>query len=499
MTATASSSAGSRWSGISPGHGWTAIEIQRRLREALHAPQFWAAIFLVAAISIVQDTMESRELRPASGFLRDLPHEFVRDFLFIIPVAYSALKFGTVGALAMAILCTFMVIPNWIFLHSGESVGGVMLQMTVIYVIALLVGTRVERETGARMTAEAALGAANIAVARYRSLFDSTGEGILVINQHSTIVDANVAADALFDAAEGELIDTSLDRALPPQLASALTACIADCCPESIDVLITGPDGEDVWLAPACTTPVGSDDLTQVVLNDVTERRHRQSSLEAYAGLILHAQEDERQRIAQELHDETVQSLVMLCRRLDAAEEAVTRSPATIAGELAEMHDDAEASIESLRALLRGLRPSTLDDLGLVSAVRVLVLEVDARSPLGVELAVRGEPRRLTRTTELALFRVAQEALRNVERHSGAAHATVTLRFREDNVELTVVDDGHGFELSEPLGHLSAQGKLGALGMRERARLVGGTFHINSAAGYGTSVIATVPAAAAAG
>ena len=497
MTAISRRSRESGWAGVSPLLGWNAAEIRRRLNQALRHPQFWVAITLVATISIAQDTVEALDLQPTSGVLRDLPHEFVRNFLFIVPVAYSALKFGTVGALATAVLCTFMVIPNLLFLHSGHGLVGVMSQMAVIYVIALLVGTRVESEVAARRTAEDALVEANVSATKYRSLFETAGEGILVISQSAVIVDANVAAEALFAASEGSLIGKSLNRALPPPLASALAACIVESCHESADVLIAGADNEDIWLAPACAALAASDGLTQVLLNDVTERRHRQSALEEYAGLILDAQEDERQRIAQELHDETVQSLVLLCRRLDAAEEALTDSPLTVAGELAALHDDAEASIASLRTLLRGLRPPTLDDLGLVSAIRALAVEVSTRSPLDVELTIHGEPQRLHRAAELALFRIAQEALRNVERHSGANHAHISLRFSEQTVDLSVTDDGGGFAMPERLTHLSSQGKLGILGMQERVRLVDGTLHITAEGGEGTRIAATVPIASA--
>lgn len=254
---------------------------------------------------------------------------------------------------------------------------------------------------------------------------------------------------------------------------------------EITSALVTA-DGQERWVELVRSELPASDGLTQVVLRDVTARRRRVTALESYAAAILRAQEEERTRLGQEIHDDTMQSLVLICRSLDAIEDSqeideVKAQPADLRGLAASTHD-------SLRVLLGGLRPSLLDDLGLTAALGSLVAGLEERTPMHVRVDVEGDPRRLSPERELALYRIAQEALRNMERHSGASEGTVTVRFEADGVELRVRDNGRGFDLL-----LAGEGHLGVLGMRERARVVSGDFSIQSYPGGGTTVTATVP------
>jgi len=133
-----------------------------------------------------------------------------------------------------------------------------------------------------------------------------------------------------------------------------------------------------------------------------------------------------------------------------------------------------------------------LDDLGLAPAIRRLTEEFTARSGTPTDLVVRGTDRRLSTDTELALFRIAQESLRNAERHADASSLQVLLNYRPEMIELTVKDDGRGFVLS-PREELAGATKLGLLGMQERARVCGGKVTIRSRIGSGTTVTARIP------
>ena len=155
----------------------------------------------------------------------------------------------------------------------------------------------------------------------------------------------------------------------------------------------------------------------------------------------------------------------------------------------------ARETLQSVRRFSRDLRPPVLDDLGLLAAIEMVVEDTDRRLPQGAQLKVSGQPRRVEGAVELALFRIAQEALRNVEKHANARTATVELDFNEREVRLSVTDDGHGFSLPKSVSDLARAGKLGLLGMKERVELVGGTFQILSSAGQGTQVIVKVAAA----
>jgi two-component system sensor histidine kinase UhpB len=241
-----------------------------------------------------------------------------------------------------------------------------------------------------------------------------------------------------------------------------------------------------------CTPFVEDEALAQVVLRDVTEQKRRQAGLETFAAQILRAQEDERQRIAQELHDDTVQSLIVLCRKLDDSQLKPLASDSLV-NALRAAHTDTESIIESVRGFARGLRPPMIDDLGLTPAIDKLLDELTARSSIRGDLVVRGPSRRLPAEIELALYRIAQEAVHNVERHSEAAHVTVSLHYGPSGARLVIADDGKGFVLPSAPDDLANERKLGLIGMQERARILGGQLVIHSVPRAGTRVVAEIP------
>jgi signal transduction histidine kinase len=151
-----------------------------------------------------------------------------------------------------------------------------------------------------------------------------------------------------------------------------------------------------------------------------------------------------------------------------------------------------EATLDGIRRLSRDLRPSVLDDLGLVQAIDALTADLARRTNTKVSLEVKGEPRRLSGDAELALFRIAQEALRNVEWHSGAANAHVVLTYCPEALVVQITDDGSGFDLRQVLGEHGKGVPLGLIGMQERAKLVGGTLEIETRPSHGTKVTAEV-------
>jgi two-component system, NarL family, sensor histidine kinase UhpB len=198
----------------------------------------------------------------------------------------------------------------------------------------------------------------------------------------------------------------------------------------------------------------------------------------------LQAQEEERARVPRDLHDEVNQSLTGLLLRLAAAREA---APPELAGELNETKALANQAMRELLSLARQLRPTALDDLGLVAATGGQVEQL-ARGEIAAEFEAEGDFSDLSDDAQLVVYRVAQEALSNAARHSGAERVEVRLRRLEDGgVELTIADDGRGFAFAE-----SERG-LGIGGMRERALLVGGELTIESRPERGTSVRLTVP------
>jgi two-component system sensor histidine kinase UhpB len=202
----------------------------------------------------------------------------------------------------------------------------------------------------------------------------------------------------------------------------------------------------------------------------------------------LAAQEEERARVARDLHDEVNQSLTALLLRLEAAR---VKAPVELAHELAETKALANQAMEELLMLARQLRPTALDDLGLKAALAGHVKELGRRGKVNATFEAAGDFSGLPADVQLVVYRVAQEALSNAAQHSGAERVEVKLARDGDRVELTVGDDGSGFTFDQ-----AARG-LGIAGMRERALLVGGDMQVRSSLDSGTRVRLTVPVEAA--
>ncbi|MBN1581024.1 MAG: sensor histidine kinase [Anaerolineae bacterium] len=214
-------------------------------------------------------------------------------------------------------------------------------------------------------------------------------------------------------------------------------------------------------------------------------------SMRFYIRGITRAQEDERQRIARELHDETIQMLIVLSRRIEAVMSLELRPE--IKEQLKSLQGLIRDISGGIRRFVRDLRPPTLDDLGLVSAIRGIASDLTKRDGIETELVVTGEERRLAPEEELTLFRITQEALNNVRWHSGASRVLVQLAFHPGKVQVIVDDNGRGFDAPERMDDLVSTGRLGLVGMDERARILGGTLAIHSEPGRGTGVIVDVP------
>ena len=222
------------------------------------------------------------------------------------------------------------------------------------------------------------------------------------------------------------------------------------------------------------------------LLQRIEEERRRSGQL------AMRAQEEERRRLARDLHDEVNQALTAILLRLEALAQ---ETPPEREPEVAELKRLVNQAMDGLLNLARQLRPSALDDHGLVPAVETQLKRFSSRTGIEVRLDTRGEPDELPEVVQTAIYRVAQEALTNVTRHAGATVVELDLEEEEGAVELRVRDDGGGFDPSAVVRTSTdvPGGGLGLVGMAERARLVGGELDVRSAPGGGTTITLRVP------
>jgi len=337
----------------------------------------------------------------------------------------------------------------------------------------------------------------------FRGLFENATEPIFVYDLQGEIIAANRACAKLSGFAPAEMVGMGIGTFLSGEVRNA----VGEIAEKLLDgEAVDGPfelrlikrDGTEaiVEVMPSLIVrgeqPVG----VQAIARDVTEARRMQESLRYYVSQVLNAQEGERLRIARELHDDTAQALTGLSRRLDMLVDTLPadggRLPQEVRGCLEELRDQSDTILEGVRRFSRALRPPVLDDLGLLPALKWLAMALEEQG-IAANITVLGEQRRLPDGAELALFRIAQEALNNVRKHSGASAVELTVDFRGGGLVVTVADNGTGFEIPGSTSDLAECGKLGIMGMQERTRLLGGTLSVNSEPGAGTTVVVTVP------
>jgi signal transduction histidine kinase len=215
--------------------------------------------------------------------------------------------------------------------------------------------------------------------------------------------------------------------------------------------------------------------------------RASQAALQRYIGAITDAQEEERKRLARELHDESIQDLIAIDQHIQMIHMDLKEST-ELAGRLGEVRQEVNVAIEELRRVIRALRPIYLDDLGLVPALQMLAKDTEGDHDILVNFALEGDAVRLLPSVELAVYRIAQEALSNAVRHARANRITLGIIFKDDAFSLGIRDDGVGFSPPERPKDLGALGHFGLMGMFERAELIGATLDLSSDNESGTQV-----------
>ncbi|MCL4535066.1 MAG: GAF domain-containing protein [Bacteroidetes bacterium] len=348
---------------------------------------------------------------------------------------------------------------------------------------------------------EATLARLQVSERNYRTLFESSTDAILVRARDGRIVAANQACASLTGYPVDELVGMNLfdivrDGAPAAAVPGADGLHDGAANGESHEWTLVRWDGTEATIALSTSSIMvdGDTPALQHVARDITVEKRMQENMRLYVQQVTRAQEEERKRIARELHDDTLQVLGALSREID---NFIRKNPSLAAGErgfLTNLREHLNDAVRDVRRFGQNLRPSVLDDLGLLPALSSLISELEEDHHVKAELKVLGGERRFEPEVELLIFRVVQEAISNIRRHAGASAASVTIAFEPATTIIIISDDGRGFELPGGVHDLPRSGKLGLVGIQERVRLLRGTLHIQSAPGKGTTLTIEVPA-----
>jgi len=337
---------------------------------------------------------------------------------------------------------------------------------------------------------------------RYRGLFENAQDAIWLNDLEDNILAANNACVRLTGYTLEELYKLKATKLISvDSLGNAKNLEELLLSLKTIDsrteVKLIKQDSSEVivQLSSSLMYSNGHPVAIQHIARDVTEEKRMQENLQFFVQQITKAQEEERKRIAQDLHDDTVQSMLVHAREIEGLASKIDQlTNDEINARLQELYRQANIIINGVRRLSQDLRPAALDRLGLLSAVEWIADQMAESSGIDINVQFLGEERRLPDEVELVLFRISQEALRNVWKHSEATRVDVILVFEEKKIRLSVQDNGNGFKLPRPITDLPRHGKLGLVGMQERTALLSGTFNIISELGQGTTLSAELPA-----
>lgn len=334
--------------------------------------------------------------------------------------------------------------------------------------------------------------------ANFRSIFNTVNDAIFVHDwKTGDILDANERAAEMYGFSLEEIKRVQvgdLSSNLPPYTQEIALKWIGKAFagePQVFEWRAKDKNGHLFWVEVSLKRVLlGNKDRLLAVVRDITNRKQAEQDLRDLSARLIHSQEEERSRIGRELHDDFNQQLAILSIELQQLGQKVPARQHALRERVQKLWTRAQEISADVHRLSYQLHPFKLDHLGVASAMKSLCNELSGHEGLIVEFQQEGFPANLPGDVTLCVFRIAQESLRNVIKHSGARFARVYLGTNDDAVRLSVSDNGCGFDPDSP----TAKQGLGLISMRERLRLVGGVISIRSERGRGTQIDALVPA-----
>lgn len=456
------------------------IPINAILVRALHPPlrerAFWGVQAMVVFWAIIHVYVDMHSSLQGSI----LPYGVPIDLL-LIPVGYAALRYGLSGSAATTFWAILLWFPDLVIPDDRGHYRQDLVQLVVVVIVALFVGLEIERAHLERARAEVAEAERRTAEQHYHRLFDANTSPILLIDPSGKVLEANPTALGLREGATGEMINELFGVSNHDLVEGRMT---------QLAIRATHGDEErNFRLSVTNLEPSATGTTRQVVLEDVTEEYRSELEARAWAMEVLQAQEDERRRIAREIHDDPLQRLLQLARRIEVLEAPIDARDGD--EQFAAIREELLSVVGLLREVTRGLHPAGLEQHGLVAAVRGLLIDLEVDEGLAADFIVTGDLVSGSKEVEVGLFRIVQEAVYNVIRHAHAKNLDVSIHFLDDTAHVSIIDDGIGFDQGR--NEHVAGNHLGILSMRERANLLNGHCEIRSSLGEGTRVDAVIP------
>ncbi len=425
--------------------------------------------------------------------------------LFLVPIIYAGYIFGLRIGLATLGLSLAVFIPRIVILSEYKS--DAILESVVVVIVGLLVNLWIEayQKRGVQSQQlitklEESERRMSVSEQKYRYLFEHASDAIWVQDVNGFFVDGNRAWEKMTGFTREELRGIHLARFLSEDsltLAREVRTKLINGeefgQPYEQHFFIKGGAIRTVKMSTNAVLSGGRITGFEHVARDVTQEKLQEENVRAYLQQITRAQEEERKRIARDLHDDVSPDIIILIQKLDNLISAPRLKLAILRDNLEEVREQAVKALESLRATAQGLRPRIIDDLGLVAALEWIAEGLEREHKIQVRVETRNIKTAPSPETQILLFRIAQEALNNIRKHARASKVTIKLESKDNSIRMTVTDDGQGFEAPERIEGMVSAGRLGLMGMHERARLLNGTLQIKSAPGKGTELTVDIP------
>ncbi len=480
----------------------TRSDITEKVIRTLRNPGFWFLIVIITLISIPYYITSLNHPGFITTFLNDLDigRATFERVLYLAPIVYAVFIFGWRGSFYFSLLAVAIMLPKAILF--SDNIPDAVFEVAVVFSVGNVVSlgfSSIKREREYRGRLESAKNELMVSEEKYRKLFENAMDGIWTHDLEGNFTSFNKASEKMIGYTTEEIFNMSAQDLLSQEsleLAHEVRRKLLHNEPveQPYEQKVFRKDGREIYIQLSTSLimdkgkPVGF----QNIARDITEQKKMNESLRNYIELATRAQEEERKRISHELHDDTIQSLIALSRQLDALSTSKD-IPEQGREKFEELWNQTDSIVKGLRRLAQDLRPAAIDRLGLLPAIRSLAEESEKFSGIKTRVNVIGKEHRLPEDGAVALYRIIQEALRNVWKHSNATRAGIIVEFHDKKIRFTICDNGKGFNLPDQVTDLAKLGKLGLAGMQERVQLLGGAMSVQSQPGKGTTISVEAP------